>query len=120
MSFFKRSSFQIRIFSLIYFTVGLVSSLITRSIISENQWNSFVVGQVCVGISLISIMFSVQLFFLKKNIALLVAVIVFKWPILMYIVYKMTEMINFKPEWVAIGFLPILASSLIWSFLQKQ
>lgn len=72
------------------------------------------------GVSLLTLYFSVYLFFLKKNIALLISVIVFKWPILVYVVYKMTKQIEIAPIFLSLGFVPVLISALVWSFLQKE
>lgn len=105
---------------LIHGAITLVASGITLSVLNEKDSSSFLLGQLFVWISLISIGVSITLFFLKKNIALIVGIIVLKWPILMYVVYILTERVKPNMVWLSLGTVPILVSALIWSVLQKD
>jgi hypothetical protein len=111
---------NLRSFFLIHLIVTIICSAFALRVFPQSRLQNFIFGQILVWVSLISITFSVYLFFLKKNIALLVSVIVFKWPILIYVIYKMTEKIESEPLFLAFGFLPVLGTSLVWSFLQKE
>ncbi len=81
---------------------------------------SFVISQILVWISLVSIGIAVYLFFLKKNIALLIGVIVFKWPILILLVYKMTTIYRISSVSFSLGLLPLILGSFVWSFTHKE
>lgn len=102
---------------------GLVScftSILTLSTIGSGAWQNFMLGQFYLWFSLLTLSLTIHMFFLKKNVALLVGVIVFKWPILMYMVYKMTSTVSLQPIWLATGLMTILVSALLWSFLQTE
>jgi hypothetical protein len=93
---------------------------ITFSVTNELFFKSFLFGQALVWISLITISLPMTLFFFKKDIALIVGIIVLKWPILIYFVYLLTRMIEHDLAQVVIGFMPIFVSSLLWSVFQKD
>ncbi len=102
---------------------GLVTVIATGlmlSVFERERALNFATGELIVWLSLLSLSLSVYLFFLKKNIALIVGVIVFKWPILIYVVYRLTEMVNSPPVFLALGFFPVVLSSLIWAVFQKE
>ena len=81
---------------------------------------SFTISVASVWVSVVSLSLTVWLFFLKKNIALLISVIVFKWPILGVVFYKMAKWIDLEALPFSLGILPIILSSLIWAFLQNE
>ncbi len=102
---------------------GLVTLLATTLMLSVFELNSalnFAIGELFIWLSLLSVSLSVYLFFLKKNIALIVGAIVFKWPILIYVVYRLTEMVNSAPVFLALGFVPVVLSSIFWAAIQKE
>lgn len=103
--------------------IGLTSmttGLLTYSITNYEFFIGFLISQLLVGASLLSIALSVYLFFLKKNVALLIGVIVFKWPILIWLVYEMTTKYKLTPISFVLGFLPLLIGAFVWSFFQKE
>lgn len=104
----------------IHLVITVICTIAALRLFPENQSANFILGQSYAWVSLLSLSFSVYLFFLKKNIALLVSVIVFKWPILVYVVYKMTEKVELSPGFLSTGFMPVIVSALIWSFMQKE
>ena len=105
---------------LIHVFVTVAVSYAASRLFGPGDLANFLVGQAYAWLSLLSLSFSVYLFFLKKNIALLVAVIVFKWPILIYVVYKVTETVKLEPVFMALGFFPLVLSFLLWALLQKE
>lgn len=107
-------------FLAIHSVITVICTAAAHSVFGREPFLSFVLGELFLWISLLSISLSVYLIFLKKNIALSVGVIVFKWPILIYVVYKLTNELNIQPGYLSIGFIPIFVSSLVWSALQKD
>lgn len=116
----KRDRSNTALFFLIQGFISLFSLAATYSVISQREFLSFAMAHFLVWFSLLSFSVSAYLFFLKKNIALLVGVIVFKWPILIWLVYKMTGLIDISPVFFALGFTPPIIGAIIWSFLQKE
>ncbi len=116
----KRDQSNITLFFAIQGLVTLLLLVATYSVISQNQFLSLAMAQVLVWFSLLSFAIFAYLFFLKKNVALLVGVIVFKWPILIWLVYKMTGLISISPVFFALGFMSPIIGAIIWSFLQKE
>ena len=116
----KNKKLKIVSFLAIHLAVSVVCGVALHSAIGMEMWINFMLGQLFLWVSLSTLSASVYLFFLKKNIALLVGVIVFKWPILMYLVFKMTKNFEFNPQWLALGFMPVLISALVWSKTQKD
>lgn len=108
------------LFFKIHLTITVICTTLTLRFFSSQESVNFVAGELYVWMSLISLSLSVYLFFLKKNIALIVGVIVFKWPILIYVVYRLTESVSLSPVALSLGFFPVLISSIIWSVLQKD
>ena len=104
----------------IHGAVTLALSLLTLSVFKGIDHTSFLIGQGFVWVSLISIGVMIYFYFLKKNIALTVGIIVLKWPILVYLVYQLTERMSLNFVTFALGFLPIFLSSVIWSVTQKE
>lgn len=104
----------------IHLIITVLCTVLMLCVLSGGSQRNFITGQAYVWISLISVSLSVYLFFLKKNIALIVGVIVFKWPILIYVVYRLTESTNLEPVGLALGFTPVLLSAFIWSVMQKD
>ena len=107
-------------FFVIHTVITVACSAAMLRVTSQLNALNFIIGQFYVWVSLTSISLAVYLFFLKKNIALLVGVIVFKWPILIYVVFKLAESVSVSPVYLALGFLPVLLSALIWSVFQKE
>jgi len=102
---------------------GIISgltSIMLLIVMNPNQWQSFMLAQVFVWISLLTLTFSVYLFFLKKNIALLTCLIVFKWPILIYMAYRLTQSLELDSLAFSVGFIPLLLSGLVWSYFQSE
>lgn len=116
----KKRNKEFTEFLLIYLAITTICTIAAAHFLSKTHRQSFWLGEACMGVSLLTLYFSVYLFFLKKNIALLISVIVFKWPILVYVVYKMTKQIEIAPIFLSLGFVPVLISALVWSFLQKE
>lgn len=110
---------EIRGFYLYFSVVTLLTTFIARSILSEHGWYSYAISIGLVTVVLISLTLSVYLFFLKKNIALLMAVIVFKWPILAYLVYSLTGSKGVNSLGFALGILPLIVGALIWAVRYK-
>lgn len=104
----------------IHSLVTIVASFAASRLFVSGELANFLIGQAYAWLSLLSLSFSVYLFFLKKNIALLVAVIVFKWPILIYVVYRVTQTVKLEPVFMALGFFPLVLSFLLWAFMQKE
>ena len=119
-SILKNRNKSILQFFTIHVVITVVCSTLMLGAIGGSRAINFLIGQFYVWVSLWSISLSVYFFFLKKNIALLVGVIVFKWPILIYMVYILTKSVSAKPVFLALGFIPIAVSSLIWAVLQKE
>lgn len=111
---------EILSFLRLHLVVSVIFSTLTLCFTDKSWALNFAIGQLYLWISLISLSLSVYLFFLKKNIALIVGVIVFKWPILIYVVYRLTQSVDFQPIALSLGFLPVVLSSLVWSVLQKE
>lgn len=107
------------LFLLIHGGVTLSASVITQGVFSELGQRSFLLGQLFVWISVISISLPLSLFFFKKNIALIVGISVLKWPILIFGVYRLTGIVKPNMAHLSLGFMPIFLSAILWSFLQK-
>lgn len=120
ISFLKIKAKGLGSFLGIFLTGTAIANILAMRTMELAVRQSFVMIQVLLGISIGSLILSVYLFFLKKNVALLISVIVLKWPILVYVVYKMTEKREVSSIGIALGFLPLLMSALLWSFLQKN
>ena len=120
ISLWPKSNHPYKQFFLIHLVITVTLTLAAQRLCSENNFQSFCLGQFYVWLTFISISFSVRLFFLKKNIALLIAIIVFKWPILIYVVYLAARLVNPSSLFLAAGFVPILISSLVWALMQKE
>lgn len=114
----KESNFGL--FLAIHGVVTVVATFLMLSVFGLNSALNFAIGELFIWMSIISLSLSALLFFLKKNIALIVGVIVFKWPILIYVVFRLTEMVNSAPVFLALGFVPVVLSSLIWASMQKE
>ena len=97
-----------------------VTAVLMLLVMSSNQWWSFMLAQLFIGMSLLTLTFSVYVFFLKKNIALLIGLIVFKWPILIYMAYRLTRAIELDSLAFSVGFIPLFLSGLIWSYFQSE
>ena len=80
---------------------------------------SFVVGVALMTFSLMSLGMAVYLGFYKKNIALLIGVIVFKLPILIYVVYKLVESFSLSFLHLAAGYGVWVLPSILWLGFQK-
>ena len=119
-SYLKKTTSRLGNIVTIHILVTILSTYAATQLIDASKLANFLVGQGYAWISLLSLSFSVYLFFLKKNIALLIGVIVFKWPILIYVVYKVTETVKLEPVFLALGFLPLVFSFLVWALLQKE
>lgn len=89
-------------------------------VMNFNQWQSFMLSQAFIWVSLLTLTFSVYVFFLKKNIALLTGLIVFKWPILIYMAYRLTESIEVHSLSFSVGLIPLFVSGLTWSYFQSE
>ena len=111
---------QFRYFLLIHGVLTGLTVFLALCATSRGWGSSFTLGQLFVWISLLSISLPVYLFFLKKNIALLVGFIVFKWPILVYMVFRLTQSVELDSVAFSIGFIPVFISALVWSILQKE
>ena len=110
---------KIGLFLLIHGVLSLVLGVVARSATAPDWSWSFLWGQAFCLLSLVSLSLSVYFILLKKNIALLVAVIVFKWPILMVILYWLSQSSRFIEAAFSFGFLPVFFSALIWSAVKK-
>lgn len=73
-------------------------------------------GELLISISLLSVGLGIYLGIFKKNIALLVGVIVFKWPILIYVVFKLVGNNQAYLGFFAAGFSIWVVSALVWAF----
>lgn len=111
---------NIKLFLGIHLLTTIASSGLMYCAASQSWFHNFLISQVFIWLSLSSLSFSVWLFFLKKNIALLIGVIVFKWPILGIVLYKTVTLIELETVPFSLGFFSVLLSSIIWAFLQKE
>ncbi len=111
---------ELGLFYLYHIIITLLFSGLSFYFLPSLAFQNFMLGQLYSWISLGSLGLSLYLFFLKKSIALLIALIVLKWPILIYVVYKLTQTVTLEPLWLTIGFLPIFLSALLWSRLLKD
>lgn len=100
--------------------VAICLSLLLLPVMEREVWLSFQWGQVFMLFSLISVALSVHIFFLKKNIALFTGLIVFKWPILIYMAFRLTQLTELRPWSFVMGFSPILLTAFIWSYRQRD
>ena len=73
-------------------------------------------GVMLITLSLTSVGIGIYLGIFKKNIALLVGVIVFKWPILIYVVFKLVGNNQASLGYFAAGFSIWIISALVWAF----
>lgn len=119
ISFSRIKTSSLGSFSLLHLGVSLVANLLALCAMDSQMFQSFVRMQVIFWISLLSIILSSELYFLKKNVALLISVIVLKWPILVYVVYKMMDRLEVASG-IVLGIVPLLLSILLWSILQKR
>lgn len=104
----------------IHLVITAIASLIIHGVTAEQEWESFLCGQLFVWLSLLSLSLSLFLIFSKKNIALFMGVIVLKWPILVYFVYSLTQRVNLSGAWFALGLFPIVVSGIVWAGVKKQ
>lgn len=111
---------NIGLFLIVHGVVTVVLTLLMLGVFDLNSALNFAIGELFIWLSILSISLSALLFFLKKNIALIVGVIVFKWPILIFVVFRLTEMVDSAPVFLALGFVPVVLSSLIWASMQKE
>ncbi len=117
MQIAKKTEYQL--FFIYHTVITVVLSIFAYLLLEDLSFKNFMLGQIMSWLSLASLAFSIYLFFLKKSIALLIALIVLKWPILIYVLLKLTRMVVLEPVWLSIGFLPIFLSALVWSTFHK-
>ena len=77
-------------------------------------------GAALVSFSFVSIGAALYWVFFKKSIALLVGVIVFKWPILIYALIWFTRHYTLDFSAFAIGSMVWLPAGLIWHFVTNK
>lgn len=105
---------------IIHGILSILTATLMLLVVSPNQWWSFMFCQLFIWMSLLTLTFSVYVFFLKKNIALLIGLIVFKWPILIYMAYRLIRAIELDSLAFSVGFIPLFMSGLIWSYFQSE
>jgi len=101
--------------------VGLsVGGGIMLCIAGQGAALSFLMAAGLVLVSMISVALVLRVMFLKKNIALLVVVIVFKWPILIYILLLLLKNFEVEALGFSLGTLAWVPSTLAWHFIANR
>ncbi len=111
----KRNDF----FLTLYFITTSLCCAAANLFFSPVERNSFYFGQLIFCLSFLSLIISVRFFFFKKNIALLLILIVLKWPVLIYIVYQVTKLVKPNPIYLSGGIFPLVLSAFIWSLTTR-
>ncbi len=107
-------------FFLYYSAVTLLFSALMLRVLNPPQWQSYALSVGLVTAVLLTLTLAVYLFFLKKNIALLTAVIVFKWPLLGYLVYLVIGDSKIDSLGFPLGIAPLILGALIWALRYKE
>ena len=110
----------LKLFIIIHILVTLLGTIVALCVLNEGASKMFLIGELLMGFSLLSVGIAVYLGFYKKNIALLVGVIVFKWPILIYVVFKLVGENQAYFGYLAAGFSTWIFSAIIWSFFNQK
>lgn len=118
-SMFLEKISEAKIFFIAHLGISLFMALLVYFSFGVQTAINFNLGQLVLWLSLGSLGVSLYLFFFKKSIALLIALIVLKWPILILIVYKLTHIVAIDPLSFSLGFTPVFLSALIAAKLWK-
>ena len=117
ISFLKKRS---RSFFVIYFIITGICCAASELFFDPEERSHFYFGLFLFCLSFLSLLVSVHFFFLKKNIALLLVLIVLKWPVLIYIIYQMTKLIKPNPVYLSAGVFPLVLSAFLWSLITRR
>lgn len=109
-----------RIFLLIQASTSLFLSLLALCVLGWAAALSFAVGAALVAFSFLSIGLTLYWVFHKKSIALLVGVIVFKWPILIYAMIWFMNRYTVDFAAFAAGSMVWLPAGLVWHFIANK
>ena len=120
ISFTKDDISKIKGFLVAHGLVFVVASLMGFFMLSRAGFVSLMYGQLVMVLSLSSISVAVYLGAIRKNIVLLVSVIVLKWPILLYVLFKMFEKKQEQVEFFVLGMSLVFVSSGFWYLTNKQ
>ena len=110
----------LKLFFIIHIVMTILGAAAALCVLDKEALWSFLAGELLMSFSLTSIGFALYLGFFKKNIALLVGVIVFKWPILIYVVFKLIGNDQASLGYFAAGFSTWIFSALIWSIFNQK
>ena len=98
----------------------LLGSALTLRVAGPDAAVSFALAGGLVIISMVTLGLVLWVMFLKKSIALLVVVIVFKWPILIYLLHSILESIEVNALGFSLGAMVWMPSTLAWHFLVNE
>lgn len=110
----------LKLFFIIHIVMAVLWAVISLCVLDGLALYNFIAGELLMSFSLTSIGFALYLGFFKKNIALLVGVIVFKWPILIYVVFKLIGNNQASLGYFAAGFSTWIFSALVWSIFNQK
>ena len=118
--FMNETTKTLKLFFIIHIVISVLAGVIALCVFDGEAFRNFIIGELLMSFSLLSMGFALYLGFFKKNIALLVGVIVFKWPILIYVVFKLIGNNQAYLGYLAAGFSIWIFSALIWSIFNQR
>lgn len=109
-----------RRFLLIHLGVISLSSILAFILLDALKAEAFFLGGMLLSVSLLSLYLAVYWGVVLKKIILAVGVIVFKWPLLIYIVLQSVKAGNVPFIYLACGLSTWLLTALIWAVCEKM
>lgn len=109
-----------RRFLLMHVLVVGLSSAPSFFFLEWNEAQAFFLGNMLLLLSLLSLYLAVYWGMVRKKTGLAVGVIVFKWPLLIYIVLQSVKTGNVPFVYLACGFSTWLLTALLWAVCEKM
>ena len=103
----------------VYAGTTTICCVVSPVFFTTSEQLGFYLSQVLFFLIFIWLTVCVQIFFWRKNTALLLSLNVLKWPFLIYIVYKMTKLVELEMLPFFLGVSPFILSALIWSLFMQ-
>lgn len=101
-----------KIFFLTYFIIGALGSVFLYLFSSKLAAISFALGCAIMMLNVVGLQFAWGRILVKKQVAVPMGVIVFKYAILGFIIYRIVTSNSFELSWFAAGFSVVLISAV--------